>query len=113
MTTSVHIVYRDLEPTPTLDEYIRHHVEELTAHVPEVTACSVALEIPHRHKHQGKHFRVRIDLTVPGAELVVDRGADEDRDEEDAYRAINDAFDRALRRLIERKRIAREPRQAP
>jgi ribosome-associated translation inhibitor RaiA len=107
MTTSVHIVFRDLAPTRTMDEYIRSHIEYLEAHVPQVLACSVALESPHRHKQQGRHFRVRIDLTVPGAELVVDRCPDDSTEEEDAYRAVDDAFDRALRRVAERGRRLR------
>jgi cold shock CspA family protein len=52
------------------------------------------IEVPHKHKHQGRSFDVRLDLTVPGKELVVNREADED-----VYVALRDAFDAAKRQL--------------
>ncbi len=95
---SVHIVYRDFEPTDALDAYIRRHIEKLEAHVLRVVSCNVALEAPHRHKH-GRSYRVHIDLAFPGAELVIDR--EPRRGHDDAYVAIDDAFDHVLRHASE------------
>lgn len=85
--------------------------------------CRVLIESPHRHRHKGKRYHVRIDLTVPGSELVIKREpklvADtplrvqkapevqlaETREpskyaaHEDIYVAIRDAFDAARRKL--------------
>ena len=108
MTIPVHIVYRDVERTDAIDAYIRRHVEKLHAHAERAISCHVALEAPHRHKQHGRHYRVRIDLALPGAELVVDRCPDGSRGHEDAYAAIDDAFDHALRRAGEHSRRARE-----
>jgi hypothetical protein len=44
---------------------------------------------------------VRIDLTVPGAELVVSRDPELDHGHEDVYVAIRDAFDAARRQLAD------------
>jgi ribosome-associated translation inhibitor RaiA len=52
--------------------------------------------MPARHKHQGKLFNVRIDVHVPGGELVVNRDLNED-----VYVALRDAFDAAKRQLDE------------
>ena len=35
--------------------------------------CRVIVEAPHRHHRKGKAYEVRIDLTVPGGELVINR----------------------------------------
>jgi ribosomal subunit interface protein len=111
MTIPVHIVYRDVERSDAIDAYIRKRFEKLEAHAGRVLSCHVALEAPHRHKHHGRHYRVRIDLGIAGAELVVDRCPDADRHHEDAYAAIDDAFDNALRRVEDHTRRAREVRR--
>ncbi len=44
--------------------------------------------MPHKHKHQGRPYAVRVDVTLPGQELCVDRVQDED-----VYVALRDAFE--------------------
>jgi hypothetical protein len=55
----------------------------------------VTIEQSQRRHHQGKLFNVKIDLTVPGSEIVVNRD-----EHEDPYVVIRDAFD-ALERKLE------------
>jgi len=50
--------------------------------------------MPHKHHQQGKQFNVRIDIGVPGSEIVVNRDH-----AEDVYVALRDAFDAAKRQL--------------
>ena len=54
-------------------------------------------------KHQGRQFGVRIDLTLPGHELVVNHVQ-----HEDAHIALRDAFEKMKRQLedVVRKRQA-------
>ncbi len=54
----------------------------------------MVLELAGRHKRKGKEFAVRIDLKVPGGELVVTREHDED-----LQVALRDAVDAARRQL--------------
>ena len=56
-----------------------------------------------RHR-QGTIYHVRVDLTVPGGEVVVNREPGEDHAHEDLHVAIRDAFDAARRRLQDRMR---------
>jgi cold shock CspA family protein len=49
---------------------------------------------------QGNLFQVRIELGVPGREIVVGRDPAAHHSHEDAYVAVRDAFD-AARRLVE------------
>jgi cold shock CspA family protein len=79
--------------------------------------CRVMIEIPHQHRHRGYRFHIRIDLTVPGGEIVVNheptlhgslrRLEDEERTKgqeasaphKDIFVAIRDAFKAARRQL--------------
>ena len=54
----------------------------------------MVVEVPHKHHHQGQQFNVRIDIGVPGSEIVVNRDH-----AEDIYVALRDAFDAAKRQL--------------
>ena len=57
------------------------------------------IESVHRRHHKGNLYHVRIDLRVPGSELVVKRHPAQHAAHEDVYVAIRDAFDDARREL--------------
>jgi ribosomal subunit interface protein len=96
MQRPVQITLRDIGPSEALETHIREKVAKLEEFYPQITGCNVAVEMPARHKHQGKLFNVRIDVRVPGSELVVNRDL-----HEDVYVALRDAFDAAKRQLEE------------
>jgi putative sigma-54 modulation protein len=100
MTIPIRISFHGIDKTDTIEEYVRRRAEKLESHG-RIVGCHVTLEAPHRHKSHGRHYRVRIDLTVPGEELVVDRCPDEGRTYEDLYASIDLAFDHARKRLRE------------
>jgi ribosomal subunit interface protein len=113
MEIPLQITARDLELSEAADADIRDKAANLEAYYNGIIGCRVVVEGPLRHHHKGP-FTVRVDLTVPGAELVVDRQSDED-----LYVAIRDAFDAARRRLEDYARRQRgdvksheEPSQA-
>ncbi len=103
MRIPLQITFRDMDHSDALDQLVREHAEKLEALSDRIIGCRVALETPHRHHHQGGgHFHVRIDLTVPGEELVLSHTS-----RQDMYAAVNEAFADAHRRLrnhFERKR---------
>jgi ribosomal subunit interface protein len=107
MTLSVQITYRDLERTDAIDAYVRKRAQKLQTFATHIIACRVAVEAPHRHKQHGRHYRVRVDMAIPGAELVVARCPDVGREHEDPYAAIDDAFAHAGRQLHEHARRRR------
>ena len=94
MQSSLQITVRGMEHSNALDEHIRERVEKLDRSYPKLMSCRVVAELQDRHKHQGKHFAVRVDLTAPGKEIVVNR-----QHAEDVYVALRDAFDAAKRQL--------------
>jgi ribosome-associated translation inhibitor RaiA len=100
IATPVRIVFRDMEPS----EAVRQVVEKKLAKLGEkarIVGGEVAIEAPHRQHHQGTHFRVRVDLQVPGEEIVYGRDPGDDGGHEDVYVAIRDAFAAVTRRITE------------
>lgn len=70
---------------------------------PRITSCQVVVDQVDRHKTKGNQFEVHIVLHVPGrGEVVATR-----RSHEDAYLAVNEAFDVATRQVEEDLRIQR------
>ncbi|WP_018078651.1 HPF/RaiA family ribosome-associated protein [Thiobacillus denitrificans] len=94
MKTPLQITFRDIPHSDALDTHIRDKVQKLEQIFADIVSCRVVVEQPAKHQQQGKLFNVRIDLGVPGSEIVVDK-----QQNEDAYAALRDAFDAAKRQL--------------
>jgi cold shock CspA family protein len=94
------VAFRDFPPSEAVERAIAAAAERLDRYHPHVTSCRVTVGAPHRHHRKGRLFHVRIDLTVPGAELVVNREPPERHAHENVYLAVRDAF-RAARRLLQ------------
>ena len=99
MTLPLQITFRHMDPSPALEAKIRRKAAELEQCFDRITACRVVVECRHRHRHQGNLFAVRVDLSVPGSQLVAGRNHAFDPTHEDAYVAAHDAFDAARRQL--------------
>ena len=94
MQIPLQITIRDMEHSEALETHIRDKVNKLEEFFNHIMSCRVVVEMPHKHHQQGKQFNVRIDIGVPGSEIVVNRDHDED-----VYVALRDAFDAAKRQL--------------
>lgn len=101
MNRPLQVTFRHLPHTEALDAYVAKHAAKLERFHDRITGCHVVVEAPHQHKKGGKHYSVTIDLTVPGAEIVVRPAPEDDPASEDLYAAIDRAFDQAERRLEE------------
>ena len=95
MKLEPHVQFRGMEASRGLEANALEHVRRLESFAPDIMACRVSIELEQKHKHQGRPYGVRIDLTLPGHELVVNRVQDED-----VYVALRDAFD-GMRRQVE------------
>jgi len=94
MQIPLQITIRDMEHSDALETHIRDKANKLDEYFDRIMSCRVVVEMPHKHHHQGKQFNVRIDIGVPGSEIVVNRDH-----AEDVYVALRDAFDSAKRQL--------------
>lgn len=94
MKLPLQITTRNVSLSEAAENTIREKAAKLETFYDRIMACRVLVEVPHRHKHQGMAYHVRIDITVPGHEIVVKREPNED-----LYVAIRDSFDAARRQL--------------
>lgn len=97
MKRNLQITFRGMDPSEALSEHIRDQADKLEQFFDGITGCHVVVEEPHRHHQQGKRFHIRVDLHVPGKNIVVDPS--ERAAPEDAYQAVSEAFDAARRQL--------------
>lgn len=95
-----------LEPSDALQSLAREKAAKLDLFCPSIMSCRVAIELEHKHQHQGRPFSVRINLTLPGRELEASRVR-----HEDPYVALRDAFDDMKRQLEDAMRRIQEKRQ--
>lgn len=94
MQLPVHIQFHGMEASDALEVSARTHAHKLEVFAPDIMSCRVVIEQEQKHQHQGRPYSVRIDLTLPGHELVVNRVQNED-----VYVALRDAFDDMKRQL--------------
>jgi ribosome-associated translation inhibitor RaiA len=107
MKIPLEITYRGLQPSDVIDEVIRKQVAALERRYDRIMACRVSVEAPHRHQKSGNRFRVRVDLTVPGKEIVAGRSHEADGAHEDLRVALRDAFRACRRQLQDHARVRR------
>ncbi len=99
MQLPLQIAFHNLEPNEAIEEAIRFKAAKLAEFAEHLMGCRVVVEVPHRHHQHGNLYQVRIDLTVPGEEIVVNREPPEHTQYRDVTIAIRDAFDSAKRQL--------------
>ncbi|MEA3427729.1 MAG: HPF/RaiA family ribosome-associated protein [Thermodesulfobacteriota bacterium] len=95
MKIPLQITARNFDLTETIEGLIREKAQKLDLFYDQIMRCRVLVEAPHRRRHKGVLFNTRIDITVPGGEIVIKR-----EPHEDLYVSIGDAF-RAAQRQIE------------
>jgi cold shock CspA family protein/ribosome-associated translation inhibitor RaiA len=99
LTIPVQITFKDMEPSSALEARIREKAARLERFEGDILRCIVTVEEPHRHHHQGRLYRVRVEVVVPRGDIVVTRESPQNHAHEDPYVAVRDAFDAVVRQL--------------
>lgn len=99
MNLALQITFHGVPPSHAVESKIRSRAAKLTKYYDSITSCRVAVEAPHRHHERGNHFRVRVELSVPGETLVASREPNERQTHADIFVAVRDAFDNVRRQL--------------
>lgn len=105
MQIPVQITFRGIDHSDAVEERVREKVAKLEHYFDRITSCRVVIEQHHKNTsnahHKGEPFHIRIDITVPGEELVVKRTPKDSHEHEDIYVALRDAFQTAERQVKE------------
>ena len=71
MTPEPQIAFRNMDPAPELEAAIRKEAARLDRFFNRIVSCRVTIDGPRRREYGGL-YDIRIDLGVPGKELVVE-----------------------------------------
>lgn len=99
MKIPLQTTFRNMPNSTAIDSKIHEKSAKLDRFYDRIMSCRVVVEELQRRHHQGNIYSVHIDITVPGKELAITR-----QENEDAYVAVRDAFDAAVRLLEEHGR---------
>ncbi len=94
MQNQLQITTRNLSLSKAAEDAIRDKAGKLEKFYDRIISCRIMVEASHKHHNKGILYTLRIDITVPGGEIVVNR-----QGHEDLYVAIRDSFGAARRRL--------------
>jgi len=112
MQIPLQITFRGVPRSPALKQVITEKISGIEHLYGRITGCRVVVERRHRRHRQGNLFQVRVQLEVPGAELLASTSPDAAHEHEDADVAVRDAFAAAARRLEDHARRLRDPHRA-
>lgn len=99
MELPLQITFHNMTATPALEAKVKELAEGLESVHDRIMSCRVVVDQPHRHHKEGNHYQVRIDIKVPGDELVVKRDPSEHAISKDLELILHEAFDEARRQL--------------
>lgn len=102
MQIPLNVTTRRVDLPSALDELIRRKVEKLERFSDRIIRCDVVVEGPGERHETGGPYDVRLDISVPGSELVVNQ-----RSAETLRGAIEGAFDAAERKVEDYSRKQR------
>ena len=75
MQLTPNVTFRGVERTDALETEILTRLRKLETFYGGIMGCRVLVELVQRHHEAGNRYHVRIDLTVPGEEIVVSHEA--------------------------------------
>ena len=107
MHAPAQITFRGFPHSDAVDAKIREKISKLEQFYPNIIHCRVVVEAQHHRRHQGNLYDIKIDLSVPEKEIVVNQVKHSNQAHEDIYVAIRDAFDAARRQLEDYARTRR------
>jgi len=107
MQLPLQVSFRHMEHSAALEALIQDKAARLEHFADQLLSCRVVVEPAGKHHQHGNQYAVRLDLTVPGEEIVVTREPGEHTEYRDIQVALRDAFDAACRQLEDHVRRRR------
>jgi hypothetical protein len=106
MSFPIQITFRDMDPVLAIEQLIHERAGHLGRLHGRILSCRVVVEPPPRRHRGTTPYRVKVDLSLPGEELVVTSAVD-DASHADLPTAVRNAFEGMTRRLQDYVEIAR------
>ena len=103
MKVPLQITVLNVPQSAALEARVLKMTEKLEKLHARIVSCRVGIEELRRHRTRGRLFHVRVDLRIPGKELVSNH-----RHNKDPYLALRDAFESLRRQLEDVSRVSRD-----
>ncbi len=107
MDRPLEIAFHGIASSDEVEAEIRQHVDKLERRFGHMIGCRVAVELLHRQHRTGNLYDIRVEMEVPGGELVVSHAPHHPRQkfaQPNLPAYLRDAFRVAERRLTDFKR---------
>lgn len=95
------ITYRHVQHSPALEEAVYGRVDYIKEQHPNISVCRVVIEKPHQHHKTPSPYHIRINAVINGQNLLVGTTHSKSHTNDNAYTAVNGAFD-ALEKQVEK-----------
>jgi ribosome-associated translation inhibitor RaiA len=93
------LTFRHIDHSGALEDCARQLGSRLERFCERITQCHMTLEGPGNGRTAGEPYLVKIDLTVPSAQIHADSLHVDGAGHKDIYLAMRDAFNNAKRQL--------------
>jgi ribosomal subunit interface protein len=99
LQTPLELSFVDVDPSAAVEARIQERLRRLEGRFDAINSYHVYVSAPHNRQQNGRKFEIRVDLRVPGSELVSSAPPGDSGAHEDVHVAIRDAFDAIERQL--------------
>ena len=99
MQLTPQITFKGLDHSDAVAAKVIEKIAHLEKFYNRIMSCRVVVEQSGKHHRKDNLFHVRVDLKLPGGELVVARSPSLHKSHKDVYVAIRDAFKSTQREL--------------
>lgn len=116
MGIPVQVSFHEVPVSDEVERVCWREAEKLERYHGRITSCHVLIAQPHRRHRKGNLYDIRVNVVIPGGEVVVNRTPREHASDEKLELAIREAFDTARRRLedaVRRRRGAVKQHETP
>jgi len=103
MEQPLELKFTDMPPSEFVERDIRDRVARLERLFDRITSCHVYVTAPHKRHQKGNRYEIRLEVRVPGNELVVNNQPGDVHAHEDIHVAVRDAFNAMERQLKKHK----------
>ena len=92
------VIFRGIPHSDYVEEKILSKSAKLQQFYKDIKHCRVTVDVQKKH-HHGNLYEIKIDVSVPNKEIVVNHKHHDEHSHEDIYVAIRDAFNAMQRKL--------------
>lgn len=102
MQIPVRVSFRNMPTSDAVEAACLEEAERLERFDDRIVGCAVVVSRPHQHSQRGNLYEVRIEVSIPGEDVFVNRGPGQHAQDEDVFLALREAFEAARRQVQDR-----------